>query len=126
MAEQIFWLLILSIVAASVAWTVTQEEIFREPREYCFDKSQTCDTLFKRKLFYVFTCDYCFSHWVTLCLVVLTDFRLLINDWRGYVLAFFAVAWMANQLMSFYRRLRVEIKKQNAVAEVVREKLENE
>ena len=35
MAQTIFYLVILSLAVASVAWTVTQEEIFREPREYC-------------------------------------------------------------------------------------------
>ena len=125
-AEQIFWLLILGLVAASIAWTVTQEEIFREPREFCAGKSQACQGLAQRKFFYVFTCEYCFSHWVTIGLLIFTGFRLLIDDWRGYVLAFFAVAWVANQFMSLYRRIRVEIKKENALAEVAKVQLENE
>jgi len=29
------WLFALAIPIACVAWTVTHEEIFREPREYC-------------------------------------------------------------------------------------------
>ena len=122
--EQVFWVLILGITASSIAWTVTQEEIFREPRDFCADKSKSCNNLFQRKFFYVFTCEYCFSHWVTIGLLILTGFRLLIDDWRGYVLAFFVVAWTANQFMSLYRRLRVEIKKENALAEKV--KNENE
>jgi hypothetical protein len=39
------------------------------------------------------------------------------DDWRGYVLAFFVIPWLANQWMSVYRRLRVEIKYENALAE---------
>lgn len=124
--EQIFWIVVLGIVASSIAWTATQEEIFREPRDFCADKSKSCDSFWQRKFFYVFTCEYCFSHWVTIGLLILTGFKLLIDDWRGYFLAFFVVAWTANQLMSLYRRLRVEIKKQDAVAEVVREKLDKE
>lgn len=124
MLEQIFWIFILGLVAASVAWTVTQEEIFREPRDFCHDKSKNCQNLFQRKFFYVFTCEYCFSHWVTIGLLIFTGFKLLIDDWRGYVLAFFAVAWTANQFMSLYRRLRVEIKHKNAVAEIAKEQLE--
>ena len=123
--EQIFWLVILGIVASSIAWTVTQEEIFREPRDYCADKSKSCNNLLPRKFFYVFTCEYCFSHWVTIGLLILTGFKLLIDDWRGYLLAFFTVAWVANQLMSLYRRLRVEIKKENALAEKVKTETEN-
>jgi hypothetical protein len=115
--EQIFWLLLLSIAVASVAWTVTQEEIFREPREYCRRRSERGLSYVERKFFYVFTCEYCFSHWVTLFFLLVTGFRLGIDDWRGYVLAFFVIPWLANQWMSVYRRLRVEIKYENALAE---------
>lgn len=31
-------------------------------------------------------------------------------DWRGYLLAFFALVWVANQYMSIYNRLRLDIK----------------
>ena len=116
-SEQIFWLVILSMIVASVAWTVTQEEIFSEWRNYCQDRCQNCETLPKRKFFYVFTCEYCFSHWVTVLILILTGFQLLIDDWRGYILAFFAIPWLANQFMSIYRRLRVGIKHENALAE---------
>lgn len=121
---QIFWLIILSMVVASIAWTVTQEEIFREWHEVCVEKSQKCKTLVQRKFFYVFTCEYCFSHWVTLLILILTQFRLLIDDWRGYLLAFFVLPWIANQWMSIYRRLRVGIKYENLQAKAVEEKLE--
>ena len=123
-STQIFWLIILSMVVASIAWTVTQEEIFREWHDVCVDKSQACKTFFQRKFFYVFTCEYCFSHWVTLLILVLTSFRLLIDDWRGYILAFFIIPWLANQWMSIYRRLRIGIKHENLQARAVEEKLE--
>lgn len=122
--EQIFWLVILSMAVGSIAWTVTQEEIFREWRQYCDDKKQNCVSVPQRKFFYVFTCEYCFSHWVTICILILTGFRLLIDDWRGYVLAFFVIPWTANQFMSVYRRLRVGIKHENLLAKVVEEKLD--
>ena len=121
---QIFWLIILASVVASIAWTVTQEEIFREWREFCAEKSKTCQEIPKRKFFYVFTCEYCFSHWVTILILILTGFRLLIDDWRGYILAFFTIPWIANQLMSIYRRLRVGIKHEDALAAEVKERLE--
>ena len=116
-AEPIFTLLILSLAVASIAWTVTQEEIFREPREYCAEKSKSCGNILGRKFFYVFTCEYCFSHWVTLVLLVVTQFRLGYDDWRGLMIAFFVLPWIANQWMSIYRRLRVEIKYENTLAE---------
>ncbi len=121
---QIFWLVILAMVVASIAWTVTQEEIFSEWREYCKENCENCESLPKRKVFYVFTCEYCFSHWITILILLLTGFQLLIDDWRGYILAFFAIPWIANQLMSIYRRLRVGIKHENLLAKEVEEKLE--
>jgi len=121
---QIFWLVILSMVVASIAWTVTQEEIFSEWREFCFYKSRNCKTILQRKFFYVFTCEYCFSHWVAILILLLTNFRILFDDWRGLVLAFFIIPWLANQWMSIYRRLRVGIKHENALAEEVKERIE--
>ena len=123
--EQIYWFVILSMVVACIAWTVTQEEIFGEWRRYCSDKSKSCKNILQRKFFYVFTCEYCFSHWVTIVILFMTGFKLLIDDWRGYILAFFLLPWLANQWMSLYRRLRVGIKHEDALAEEVKENLEN-
>ncbi|MDQ3062032.1 MAG: hypothetical protein M3R14_04105 [Acidobacteriota bacterium] len=121
---QIFWLVILSMVVACIAWTVTQEEIFGEWREHCKDKHEECGSILERKFYYVFTCEYCFSHWTTLLILIFTGFQLLIDDWRGYVLAFFAIPWIANQMMSIYRRLRVDIKHEDLLAKEVEKKLE--
>ncbi len=122
MLESIFILLLLSVAVASISWTVTQEEIFAEPREYCKHRSKNGRSLLERKFFYAFTCEYCFSHWVSLLAIAVTGFHLVYQDWRGYVLAFFIMPWLANQWMSLYRRLRVEIKYKDAAAEVVEEK----
>ncbi len=112
------------MIVASIAWTITQEEIFREIRDTCEDKSEKCDSILQRKFYYVFNCEYCFSHWVTILLLLLTGFQLLIDDWRGYILAFFAIPWMANQWMSLYRRLRVDIKHENVKAKVIEKELD--
>lgn len=123
-SEQIFWLVILSMIVASISWTVTQEEIFREWRDYCNGRLNDCEDLPRQKLYYVFTCEYCFSHWITLLILILTGFQLLIDDWRGYILAFFAIPWVANQWMSIYRRLRVGIKHEDALATEAKERME--
>lgn len=117
LADQIYSLLVLSMVVASISWTVTQEEIFSEPREICEKRSKSAATLLVRKFYYLFTCEYCFSHWITFLILLLTGFRLLIDDWRGIILAFFLLPWLANQWMSVYRRLRVAIKYENTLAE---------
>ncbi|MCA1588976.1 MAG: hypothetical protein LC734_01030 [Acidobacteria bacterium] len=121
---QLYTLLILSIVVASIAWTVTQETIFEEWRDAAKRRSEDASVILVRKFFYVWTCEYCFSHWATILVLVLTEFRLLIDDWRGYVLAFFVLPWVANQWMSLYRRLRVDIKKENLIAEIVEKEKE--
>jgi hypothetical protein len=58
----------------------------------------------------VFTCEYCFSHWVALATVAITRFQLLFDDWRGYVIALFSLVWVANHYMSLFGRLRLGIK----------------
>ena len=37
-AIQALWLFLLAIPVACVSWTVTHEEVFREPREYCSNR----------------------------------------------------------------------------------------
>src|SRR5215204_1604892 len=119
MLEQLYSLLILSIVVASIAWTVTQEKIFEEWREAAKKQSEDASNVLVRKFFYVWTCEYCFSHWVTILVLLISQFRLLIDDWRGYFLAFFILPWVANQWMSLYRMLRVDIKHEDALAKNV-------
>ena len=41
--------------------------------------------------------------------MLLTGFKLLLDDWRGYLIALFALVFVANVYMNFYSRLRVEI-----------------
>ncbi|PYS99550.1 MAG: hypothetical protein DMF63_10710 [Acidobacteria bacterium] len=114
---QLYWLLILSLVVASISWTVTQEKIFEEWREAAAERSKSSHQLLVRKFFYVWTCEYCFSHWVTILVLLITQFQVLFDDWRGYFLAFFILPWIANFWMSLYRMLRVDIKHGNALAE---------
>ena len=114
--HQIIWLVLLAIPIACVAWTVTHEEIFREPREYCAEKSKNARSLFARKFFYLFTCEYCFSHYVTIFFLIVTRYRLLLDDWRGYLIAFFALVAVANVYMSAFGRLRQEVKTEKLTA----------
>ena len=121
---QLAWLLILPLAIASISWTVTHEEIFREMREYCAGRSETCKRLLARKFFYVATCEYCFSHWVTLVFLLMTRYRLLLDDWRGAIIGFFALAAVANTYISAYGRLRVDIKAERVQIAAVEKELE--
>ena len=116
---QTFWLFILSIPVACVAWTVTHEEVFREPREYCVKQSTDSKVFWKRKFFYLFTCEYCFSHYVSIAVIFLTDYKLLLDDWRGYIIAGFSLVWMANVYMSLFGRIRIDIKKEKKEIEAI-------
>ena len=109
---QIAWLFILAVPIACIAWTVAHEEVLREPREYCAKKSESCRRLLQRKFFYLFTCEYCLSHCVALFFLIITRYKLLYTDWRGYLIAGFALVWIANQYMSLYGRLRLDIKRE--------------
>ncbi len=121
---QIVWLLLLAIPIACVAWTVTHEEVFREPREYCAERSKSSKTLLARKFFYLFTCEYCFSHYVTIFFLIVTRYRLLLDDWRGYLIAFFALVAIANVYMSSFGRLRQEVKSEKLEAQKKEKELE--
>jgi hypothetical protein len=64
------------------------------------------------KFFYLFTCEYCFSHYIALAGVLLVDLRLLVPGWRGTLLAWLAAVWVANVYMSLFARLRLDIKRE--------------
>ncbi|HXE08228.1 MAG TPA: hypothetical protein VN612_10045 [Acidobacteriaceae bacterium] len=120
-------LLLLAMAVACVSWTVTHEEVFREPREKCKEKAETGPTLPVRKFFYLFTCEYCFSHYVALAFLAITRFTLLYPGWRGYLVAWFALVWVANVYMSAFNRLRLDIKHEHvsiATDEAVKEKVQ--
>jgi hypothetical protein len=123
---QIIWLFVLAIPVACIAWTVTHEEVFREIHDYCVGKSKTCKTLIQRKFFYLFTCEYCFSHYVTILMLVITNYTLLFTDWRGYLIAGFSIVWIANLYMSLFVLLRMDIKKERAEATLKEDEVKNQ
>ena len=120
---QIAWLFTLAIPVACIAWTVTHEEIFKEPREYCVTRSKKSKKLLSRKFFYVFTCEYCFSHYVTILFLIITKYKLLFDDWRGYIIAGFALVWISNIYMSLYGFVRVGLKNEKIEADIKEKEL---
>lgn len=125
MTTPIYWLFILAMPIACIAWTVTHEEIFIEPREYCVERCASGKTIWERKFFYLFTCEYCFSHYVTVFILVLSGYKLLIDDWRGYLIAGFSLVWIANIYMSLFGIIRLDIKKDRVEIKVLEEKTES-
>jgi len=120
---QIGQLLILAVPVAWVAWTLTHEEVFREARDFCAERSRTCRRLLARKFFYLFTCEFCFSHWAALVFECIFQFEMIFADWRGYLVAYAALVWIANIYMNLYLRVRVDIRKERAVADQVQQEV---
>lgn len=76
-----------------------------------------------RKFFYLFTCEYCFSHYVTIFFLIITGYQLLLTDWRGYLIAGFALVWIANFYMSIFAFLRQSIKLEKTEIELMSKKV---
>jgi hypothetical protein len=110
--NQLTTLFLLAAAVACVTWTVTKEYVFEEFRKYCQQRSAPdCRHILRRKVWYVFTCEYCFSHYVTAALVAATGYHLPIAGWWiDYVLTGFMLVFIANVYMSLYFRLRLSIK----------------
>lgn len=124
LSEQITLLFLLAIPVACIAWTVTHEEVFRESRDYCLKKSKNCGTIWQRKFYYLFTCHYCFSHYVVVAILLITGFKLIFADWRGYLISGFSLVWIANVYMSLYAFIRYGMKHQQMEANIKEVELE--
>jgi hypothetical protein len=126
LSNQVANLFLLAIPIACIAWTVTHEEIFKEPREFCIGKSKECKTTAQRKFFYLFTCEYCFSHYVALLFLIITRYHLVFTDWRGYLIGGFALVWVTNVYMSLFGFIRVGMKREKMDADIEELKLKVE
>ena len=124
LGTQVVWLFVLALPIASVSWTVTHEEIFREPREEFKQQSERAPNLLRRKFYYVWTCEYCFSHYVTAFILIITRYKLLFDDWRGYLIAFFALPFIANVYMGLYAQTKLEARKNRMQAKIVQHEAE--
>jgi len=123
--NQVLNLFMLAIPIACIAWTVTHEEVFREPREFCLKRSQTCRNIIERKFFYLFTCEYCFSHYVALFFLIISRYHLLFPDWRGYLVSGFSLVWIANIYMSLFGLIRTDMKKEKIEANIKEKELKD-
>jgi hypothetical protein len=112
LSAQVVWLLVLAAPVACVSWTVTHEQVFAEFHDWCLHRSQVSRRISARKFFYLFTCEYCFSHYVAAVAVGVTGFRLLVPGWSGALIAWLAVVWVANVYTSLFVRLRLDIKRE--------------
>ena len=110
-AADLLRLLVLALPVAAISWTITHEELFREVHDYCVDRSQ-----FGRERMPSASSSIC-SPANTASATTLRPrccwrrgFTLLYDDWRGYLIAWLALVWVANHLISIYGRLRLGIR----------------
>jgi hypothetical protein len=111
---EVLYLFIIAVPVASIAWTVTHEEVLREFREFCLAESKTCRHLYARKFFHLFTCEFCLSHYVAVAFLIITRYKLLFTDWRGYLISGFSLVWVANVYMGLFGRIRLDLRKERA------------
>lgn len=119
-------LFLFAIPVACVSWTVAHEALFREPREWFIARSEASRNIMARKFFYIFGCEYCFSHYVAIAMLLLTRFTLVFADWRGYLIAGFSLVWIANIYMSLFGRLRLAITSERQDIAVVEKMVKKE
>lgn len=95
-----FVLAVLSI--CTLSWTITQEEIFKEFREWCSKQRTASSSALIQKILYLPTCHYCMSFWLTgvyFCFVPLPKLWIL------------PIIWTSNVIMTAYGLLRQQQKK---------------
>jgi hypothetical protein len=126
LGTQVVWLFVMAIPIACIAWTFTQEEVFREARDYAERRREEAQQLWQQKFFYLLTCPYCFSHYVAIFFLALTRYKLLYQDWRGYIIGGFGLVWIANLYMGAYALLRQNLKKEKYEATQIEAQVKEE
>jgi len=77
----------LSIVTASVSFTVTETKLFKPLRDWIAGKNSFFGKLLN--------CGYCFCHWAALILVIIYKPRLFEFLWLlDYFLTALVIAWL--------------------------------
>jgi hypothetical protein len=61
---------------------------------------------------------------VTVVFLLITHFHLLFPDWRGTLMAFFSLPYVANLYMGLFAQTKLEAKKDRVSAKVIQEELE--
>jgi hypothetical protein len=59
-------------------------------------------------------------------MLFITRYTLLFEDWRGYLIAGFALVWVANIYMSLYAFIRIDIKKERIKTKIEEQKVNDE
>jgi len=101
----------LAAVASTISWTVTQEEIFKEVRDW---GRRTLHP----KLAYLLGCYFCLCHWISLGVVLLAGGPLEPGGFIGWAVAVFVVAATGNAMTAGFHVLRVTLRLLRARADL--------
>jgi hypothetical protein len=82
---QVVWLFVLSIPIACIAWTVTQEEMFRELRDFCRKRCENEPRLVAPQILLSVHLRVLLQPLSALFFLLMTRYRLLLDDRRGTV-----------------------------------------
>jgi len=74
-----------------------------------------------RKFFYLFICEYCFSRYIAFSFLLPRTVQTALRRPAWFVIAGFALIWVANQYMSLYNRLRLDSKGEKIEHELMEE-----
>jgi hypothetical protein len=87
-----YWMenvLFLSLVTASISFSVTETKLFKPLREWVKEKSEFLGALL--------SCGYCFGHWVAFALTAPYRQKLFDLWWMlDYFLTAIVIAWIAS------------------------------
>lgn len=87
--------------------------VFRKPRQFYQRECVQARSLVRRRvlLSFIFSrVNIASVIYVAGLILIITRYKLLFPDWRGYLVASFSLVCMANQHMSAHNRLRLDIK----------------
>lgn len=110
---------LISLAVFSVSWTVTQEEIFKDFRQVLKDFAcRRKNSWLCQKLAYLPTCVWCFSHWVAILAVIVSDSKLVTSTCTGYVFSILVMVVLANVYATVYHTSRVLLRWLQAKADL--------
>ena len=57
-------------------------------------------------------------------MLLVTRYKLMYDDWKGYLVAFFSLVFVANSYLNLYARLRVDITSEKKAIEIKEKEIE--
>jgi len=103
LTTNVLFLFILAMPIASIAWTVTHEEVVGEFRDYCIVESKT--TTLPQFFLSLPAINFCIQAEAP---------KREPSGWRGHLIAGFSLVSIANMYMGIFGGIRLDIRKERA------------